>query len=137
MKRLFVRMIYAGEHESVYVTLFCERVVDLCISFITKMYTKHHSIKMPSFKINVGMKWLLMKMIYAGEHDTIYVTLCCMRLWHHRGDVCISFITKIHTKYHSINPYNAKATFVQSTWMQRFLKTIQTLSFWYSLDSPH
>ena len=33
-----------------------------------------------------------------------------------------------------INPFNAKANFVQSTRMERFLKTIQTLSCWYSLD---
>ena len=29
------------------------------------------------------------------------------------------------------NPSNAEATFVQSIRMQRFLKNIQTLSFWY------
>ena len=34
-----------------------------------------------------------------------------------------------------VNPSNAEATFVQSTRTQRFLKTIQTLSCWYSLDS--
>ena len=33
------------------------------------------------------------------------------------------------------NPSNAEATFVQSTRTQIFLKTIQTLSCWYSLDS--
>ena len=36
-----------------------------------------------------------------------------------------------------VNPSNAEATFVQSTRMQRFLKTILTLSCWYSLDSSH
>ena len=34
-----------------------------------------------------------------------------------------------------INPSNAKATFVRRTRMQRLLKTILTLSCWYSLDS--
>ena len=34
-----------------------------------------------------------------------------------------------------INPSNAEATNVQSTRTQRFLKIIQTLSCWYSLDS--
>ena len=34
-----------------------------------------------------------------------------------------------------INPSNAETTFVQSTRMQHFLKNIQTLSCWYSLDS--
>ena len=34
-----------------------------------------------------------------------------------------------------INPSNAEATSVQSTKTQRFLKIIQTLSCWYSLDS--
>ena len=34
-----------------------------------------------------------------------------------------------------VNPPNVKGTFVQSTKMQRFLKTIQTLSCWYSLES--
>ena len=34
-----------------------------------------------------------------------------------------------------VNTSNAKATFIQSTRMQRFLKTIKTLSCWYSLDS--
>ena len=35
-----------------------------------------------------------------------------------------------------INPFNAEATFVQSTrTFERFLKTILTLSCWYSLDS--
>ena len=47
-----------------------------------------------------------MKMIYASDYDTIYVTLYCMRLWHHRGDIYISFITKIYTKYHSIKMLN-------------------------------
>ena len=36
---------------------------------------------------------------------------------------------------HYPNPSNAQTTFVQSTRMQRFLKIIQTLSCWYSLDS--
>ena len=35
------------------------------------------------------------------------------------------------------NPSNAKATFLQSIRMQRSLKTIATLSCWYSLDSSH
>ena len=34
-----------------------------------------------------------------------------------------------------INPSNTEATFVQSTRMQKFMKTIKTLSCWYSLDS--
>ena len=33
------------------------------------------------------------------------------------------------------NPFNVEALFVQSTRMQRFLKTMYTLSCWYSLDS--
>ena len=33
------------------------------------------------------------------------------------------------------NPSNAEATFVKNTKMQRLLKTILTLSCWYSLDS--
>ena len=33
------------------------------------------------------------------------------------------------------NPYAADATFVQRTRMQRFLKTFETWSCWYSLDS--
>ena len=37
--------------------------------------------------------------------------------------------------FHIPNPYNAEATFVQSTRTQRFLKIIQTLSCWYSLES--
>ena len=41
------------------------------------------------------------------------------------------------SSYHTHIPSNAKATFVQSTQMQRFLKTIQTLSCWYSLESSH
>ena len=36
-----------------------------------------------------------------------------------------------------INHSNAEATFIQRTKMQRFLKTILTLSSWYSLDSSH
>ena len=35
------------------------------------------------------------------------------------------------------NPSNAQASFAQCTGMQRFLKTIQTLSCWYSLESSH
>ena len=34
-----------------------------------------------------------------------------------------------------LNPSHAEATFVQSTRMQKSLKTIETLSCWYSLDS--
>ena len=35
----------------------------------------------------------------------------------------------------TINPSNAEATFFQSARTQRFLKTIRTLSCWYSLES--
>ena len=34
-----------------------------------------------------------------------------------------------------LNPYAADATYVQSTWTQKKLKTIKILSCWYSLDS--
>ena len=33
-----------------------------------------------------------------------------------------------------VNPFNAESFFVQSTRTQIFLKTIQTLSCWYSLE---
>ena len=36
-----------------------------------------------------------------------------------------------------VNPSNAEATFDQCTGTQKSLKTILTLSYWYSLDSPH
>ena len=36
-----------------------------------------------------------------------------------------------------INPFNAEATFVQATRMQKSLKSIQTLSCWYSFESSH
>ena len=36
-----------------------------------------------------------------------------------------------------VNLYNAEATIVQSTKTQKFLKTTQTLSYWYSFDSSH
>ena len=35
------------------------------------------------------------------------------------------------------NPSNAEASFVLSTKTQIFLKTIETLSCWYSLDNSH
>ena len=35
----------------------------------------------------------------------------------------------------AFKPFNAKDTFVQCTRMQRFMKTIETLSCWYSLES--
>ena len=55
-------------------------------------------------------------------------------------------LTHTHTRTHTrcgqqivlvwmINPFNAKATFVQCTRMQRFMKTTETLSCWYSLES--
>ena len=34
----------------------------------------------------------------------------------------------------ALNPFNAEATFIQCKRTQRFLKTIQTLSCWYSLE---
>ena len=37
----------------------------------------------------------------------------------------------------AINPFNAEATFVQSTQTLKPLKTMPTLSCWYSLESPH
>ena len=37
----------------------------------------------------------------------------------------------------SLNPFNAEATFVQSTRVQRLLETICTLSCWYSLWYPY
>ena len=40
------------------------------------------------------------------------------------------YISKI-----SLNPSNAEATLVRTTGTQRFLKTTQTLSYWYSLES--
>ena len=46
-----------------------------------------------------------------------------------------SVLAKLATRSTRVNPFNAAATFVQSTQMQRCLKTIQTLSCWYSLDS--
>ena len=39
-------------------------------------------------------------------------------------------------QHHTLNPYNAEATFIQSRRMQRFSKIIETLSSWYSLNSP-
>ena len=36
-----------------------------------------------------------------------------------------------------VNPSNAEATFVQSSRTQIFLKNIESLSCWYSLDSSH
>ena len=39
--------------------------------------------------------------------------------------------------YSSLNPSNAMAIIVRSTRTQRFLKTISTLSSWYSLDSSN
>ena len=36
-----------------------------------------------------------------------------------------------------INPSNAEATFFQGTRMQKSLKNIKTLAWWYSLDSSH
>ena len=36
---------------------------------------------------------------------------------------------------YQLSPSNVKATFIQSTRMQRILKTVQTLSCWYSLES--
>ena len=36
-----------------------------------------------------------------------------------------------------VNPSTAEATFVLSTRTQNLLKTIETLSCWYSLESSH
>ena len=36
---------------------------------------------------------------------------------------------------YNVNPSNAEASFVQSTRTQRFLKSIETLSYWYSFES--
>ena len=49
--------------------------------------------------------------------------------------LCIYIMKVIFRKY--LNPSRRWNTFVQSTRMQRFLETIQTLSCWYSLDSSH
>ena len=35
----------------------------------------------------------------------------------------------------SFNPFHAEATFIHGRKMQNLLKTIQTLSCWYSLES--
>ena len=48
--------------------------------------------------------------------------------------VTVNAMTKVTVKL-IFSPSNAEATFVQSTRMQSFLKTILTLSCWYSLDS--
>ena len=41
----------------------------------------------------------------------------------------------ISPQVYYVNPSNAEATFIQSTRMQRFMKTIYSLSCWYSLES--
>ena len=43
----------------------------------------------------------------------------------------------LERKYEATTRIDAESTFVQSTRMQRLLKTILTLSCWYSLDSSH
>ena len=42
---------------------------------------------------------------------------------------------KVALALEGLNPSNAKATFVQRTRTQRYMKNILTLSCWYSLDS--
>ena len=59
----------------------------------------------------------------SGKHSIMLPPLA----WH----ICILVSQTL------LKPYNYEATFVQSTRMERFLKTIETLSCWYSLDSSY
>ena len=71
----------------------------------------------------------LMKKVTRVHHNTINHYCCRLNP---------TPIQPIYTilRCHS-NPSSAEATFVLSTRMQRFLKTILTLSCWYSLESSH
>ena len=85
-------------------------------------------------------------------HSPVYLTYSCLwhlkNTWLSRLDLSEQVIYwKIFERTMStrsqpttllqlfVNPFNAEATFIESTRRQRFLKTIQTLSCWYSLDS--
>ena len=64
-------------------------------------------------------------------------------LIHHKWTLVIGSTRNIFREFLGIlwsfhrYPFNAEATFLQSTKTQRFLKTLKTMSCWYSLDSIH
>ena len=68
----------------------------------------------------------------AGLKSTLSTLNCVLMCQHFCHISCFFLLFKLATSSIGVNPSNAKATFVQSTWTQRFLKTIQTLSCWYS-----
>ena len=83
----------------------------------------------------------------TGQQPFSCISCVCAILIQVMGtQVYITNIMSVHTavqKYQILlniiyfNPYNAEATFFLSIRMQRSLKTIETLSCWYSLDSSY
>ena len=59
----------------------------------------------------------------------------CQGFIHFQGFLHHFVLAKLATSSIRVNPSNTESTFVQSTRTQRFWKTIETLSCWYSLDS--
>ena len=72
--------------------------------------------RLTSFRSHTGRDWRINTQYGVAENGTTQ-DLCCFALE-------LSF-----------NPSDAEATFIQSMKMQSFLKTIETLSCWYSLES--
>ena len=67
--------------------------------------------------------------VLSDELPCARVSVISQSLLHHL------VIAKLATSNIRVYPSNAEATFVQSTRTQSVLKTIETLSCWYSLDS--
>ena len=82
---------------------------------------------------------------YLPSSFTMYLTMVAMGAWFLGQNKVNSvdffkplyFYKTWYFMHLSFNPSNAEAIFIQSTRMQRFLKTILTLSCWYSLESSH
>ena len=67
-----------------------------------------------------------------------HITHCTARPWRRKSASNQRiYISLLHTATQQLNHFYAKAIFVRSTRMQRFLKTISTLSCWYILESSH
>ena len=88
----------------------------------------HHFVLDKSLMMFYGHRNLLCWGIIPVKHLT-HSYLKHSKLLHHFGE--FSLTIENFLKY--FNPSNAEATFVHITRTQRFVKTIQILSCWYSL----
>ena len=106
-------------------------------AFFRKLLMKKSCLK-PTTLFRICCQYMLNSQVYYTNFKrhfsrSIYKNEWVKQPWFRGMQMFI--LGCLHTIGWSLNPSNAEATFIQSTMMQRFLKTILTLSCWFSLES--